>query len=460
MKYKSYEERLKTLKDNSIWIFTKQETDFEEAFKAAKLFNDIPNIEKTNIEEYFSANHLKYDIKTSRHRILVISQLYGLITKTPYYARGVSYKFERTTEVFKLLEKLPINSREYNVVKTEQILKIKFHAIIDSGNNNENYNIFPVIFMFMILKELKDEHSIYKVDLDIFMTYVMTAESYSDSDEIIRFIVSGGTPYKNISRYKDLSRFLILLRKNVKLFNIDKNYISISRHFESYFNDSFIKVYDINELHNVSKIDIDYAQFLNFYQDFDINLIDINANYNSKIINDKKDLKKSYIISNNEDDIRYFDSVNSINSLNINEKSAIESYLIEPSIVDNNKSSRKYKVNPVLGKIAIKKADFKCEINTGHATFISNRTLESYMEGHHLIPVSYQSEIWNQFNVNIDCVENIVSLCPTCHRAIHYASKSIKENLIKYLFQIREQDLKRIGLNINLNTLIEMYKNI
>ena len=97
---KTYLERLNELDDNSIWIFTKQETDFDEAFKSAKLFDEIPDIENTNVEEYFLANHARYGIVTNVHRALVISQLYGLITKTPFFTRGGQYKSEKNNRCF------------------------------------------------------------------------------------------------------------------------------------------------------------------------------------------------------------------------------------------------------------------------------------------------------------------------------------------------------------------------
>lgn len=40
------EEFLNTLNDKSVWVFTKQETDFDTAVLATKLFNEIPDIEK------------------------------------------------------------------------------------------------------------------------------------------------------------------------------------------------------------------------------------------------------------------------------------------------------------------------------------------------------------------------------------------------------------------------------
>ena len=88
-----------------------------------------------------------------------------------------------------------------------------------------------------------------------------------------------------------------------------------------------------------------------------------------------------------------------------------------------------------------KKADYKCEGNFQHETFLSKRTGKQFMEGHHLIPVGFQIDIWNKYGVNVDCVENIVSLCPNCHRAIHYGNDLIKSELINKLFNARKKYL-------------------
>ena len=41
----SAKEYLDSLNDKSVWVFTKQETDFNIAIQATRLFNNIPNIE-------------------------------------------------------------------------------------------------------------------------------------------------------------------------------------------------------------------------------------------------------------------------------------------------------------------------------------------------------------------------------------------------------------------------------
>jgi len=80
------------------------------------------------------------------------------------------------------------------------------------------------------------------------------------------------------------------------------------------------------------------------------------------------------------------------------------------------------------------------------------------MEPHHLIPISKYATIWERFNVNIDCVENIVSLCPICHRCIHFATAEEKNKLIVSLYKMRIDMLNKLGITISISELIEMYK--
>lgn len=81
------------------------------------------------------------------------------------------------------------------------------------------------------------------------------------------------------------------------------------------------------------------------------------------------------------------------------------------------------------------------------------------MEGHHLIPCTVENAeaIWEQFGRNIDCTENIVSLCPTCHRAIHMGNRDEKRRVLSSLISKRLPILKDIGINITEEYLLHLY---
>ena len=71
---------------------------------------------------------------------------------------------------------------------------------------------------------------------------------------------------------------------------------------------------------------------------------------------------------------------------------------------------------------------------------------------HHIIPINAQEDFPN---VNIDIPENVVCLCPSCHREIHNGRDS-KEMMIK-LFDSRKDILIAKGISLNIEKMCEYY---
>lgn len=105
-----------------------------------------------------------------------------------------------------------------------------------------------------------------------------------------------------------------------------------------------------------------------------------------------------------------------------------------------------------VAKNALNKADFKCEIDSNHETFIRKSNDMPYTEPHHLVPLSY----CDQFDVSLDVEENVVSLCSNCHNNIHYGKDANK--LIAKLYYERKGLLESVGIFVNLQDLIDMYE--
>lgn len=452
---RTVEEKLQSLKRDSVWLFTKQDTNFEQAYYSSCLFYEVPDKENTNIETYFTNNHGRYGINTDRHRVLVISQFYGLITKTPFYNRGGTYNNENCTAVFDAFKDKAVGTKEYNKLKTEQILKLKIHAIIDTAKNNEGYNILPIVFIYKVLHGLKEKYGINSVSIDQLYTYVMTCSQYSEVDEAIEFIRQNAPVSNYINDFKSLSRVLTFIKANINLFSFENQNISINPAFDEYFYHNFIERYDFEELHEQLNRDIDYSYFLYNVQDFDINLID-EPSPDEIIAHAEKVSVSSYI--DDEDESQYIQKVDSIKETNINEDAGEGAYAVEPIEVSKFDVGRRFRTNPLLGKIAIKKAYYSCEKDYKHETFISKKTNQKYMEAHHLIPVCFQKEMWEKYHINIDCVENLVSLCPTCHKAFHYGTKEVQEKMIEALYQKCAPKYHAIGFDISIEDIKKLYK--
>nr|WP_249410146.1 HNH endonuclease [Halomonas venusta] len=112
-----------------------------------------------------------------------------------------------------------------------------------------------------------------------------------------------------------------------------------------------------------------------------------------------------------------------------------------------------YERSPVLAVEALEAAGYTCENNPEHTTFISASTSKQYMEAHHLIPVSKTE----YFESSLDVVENLVSLCPNCHRKIHFAAEVEKKEIIANLYAKREDALQKAGLIASLEEIYNLY---
>ena len=112
-----------------------------------------------------------------------------------------------------------------------------------------------------------------------------------------------------------------------------------------------------------------------------------------------------------------------------------------------------------LSKTALERENYTCQINPKHETFKTTRG-KPYMEGHHLIPctVANAELIIKKNSKNIDCVENIVCICPNCHRAVHFGDKPTREAIIKTCYNQQAGQLIRAGITITEEELLALYK--
>jgi len=117
-------------------------------------------------------------------------------------------------------------------------------------------------------------------------------------------------------------------------------------------------------------------------------------------------------------------------------------------------SSSSWRRDPDMAFLALSNANFLCEENSTHKTFISPITSEQFVEAHHLIPMEFQVD----FDPSIDIPENIISLCPNCHRAFHNSTNELKSKLIKKFYSIRKDSLIKREIFIRQEKLLGYYK--
>jgi 5-methylcytosine-specific restriction protein A len=102
--------------------------------------------------------------------------------------------------------------------------------------------------------------------------------------------------------------------------------------------------------------------------------------------------------------------------------------------------------------MALSEKGYACENDKTHVTFIGIRG-HTFMEAHHLVPIEFQDD----FKVSIDVPENILCLCPTCHRSFHNSEVNLRKQLVSQFFNSSNFGLKNRGINITKNQLLKYY---
>ena len=115
-------------------------------------------------------------------------------------------------------------------------------------------------------------------------------------------------------------------------------------------------------------------------------------------------------------------------------------------------STTQWRRNQIVIEQAIDGADHKCEHDTNHTTFIAQSTGRAYMEGHHLIPMKFQTN----FNCGIDVYANVVCLCPICHRMLHFGRNQERQYVAEMLFEQRSNRLIKSGIDISKKDFLEL----
>lgn len=111
-----------------------------------------------------------------------------------------------------------------------------------------------------------------------------------------------------------------------------------------------------------------------------------------------------------------------------------------------------WKRNQIIIDQVLEGANYYCEHNNDHQTFISKSTNKPYMEGHHLIPLKHQEA----FDNSIDVYANIVCLCPVCHRLLHHGLINERTYVAEELFDQRSSRLIASGIDLSKKEFLKM----
>ena len=163
-----------------------------------------------------------------------------------------------------------------------------------------------------------------------------------------------------------------------------------------------------------------------------------------------------YLDDVSDEDTLVFQRIIQEEAVSIGESSS-DSWSHEPQYMVSG-GSKAVSKNAHTSKLALLHAGYKCAVSPSHSTFMTSKGVQ-YMEGHHLIPCTYSNAeyFWKERKRNIDCEENIVCICPTCHRRVHFGSKEEKEAVLNILYMHQVKRLKSVGLGVSFEELMNFY---
>jgi len=116
----------------------------------------------------------------------------------------------------------------------------------------------------------------------------------------------------------------------------------------------------------------------------------------------------------------------------------------------------KMKVEPGIAKLRLERADYTCENDPTHKSFLSATMRKPYVEAHHLVPLKAQKDFGD--DNCLDHQNNIFALCANCHRLLHHAVGDEKRPLLQKLYDTRRNKREKAGIKLTFDQLFEYYR--
>lgn len=274
------------LSEKSVWYFAKQETNFDTIFSVVKELDDN-NAWGEHIQSVWDSLSNKPNSKLTNIRSLSTAQLFGLVSRNVFYKKNTDYSKVKPTDVFYKLKKFDVSSPEFMALKTEQLLKVRFRALTDQGNNvytdesgtQLNYSVYPFIFTLLVLWKLY-KRNIFEISKDTFLLLIATSKRMEDVDNVVEQIVQKNSfseeEKKLITTYKANSRAFKLIVTNFHLVEKENgSEISLVPAFNKYYSYFFEGPYQalINMMNLIVADDSIYYKLLTSPMGLDINFV-------------------------------------------------------------------------------------------------------------------------------------------------------------------------------------------
>lgn len=135
------------------------------------------------------------------------------------------------------------------------------------------------------------------------------------------------------------------------------------------------------------------------------------------------------------------------------ENNVVLDEVVEEVVYNEHKVEREA-TSQKLRQEVLKNANGKCFFECTNESFYTNQG-EIYLEIHHCIPLSYAKK----HGLKGDFKENLIAVCPTCHRRLHFEENESQHKLEMFARMFQNIEGKTNDLYIaSVNMLIGMYK--
>ncbi|MGL4589678.1 MAG: HNH endonuclease [Mycoplasmatales bacterium] len=166
--------------------------------------------------------------------------------------------------------------------------------------------------------------------------------------------------------------------------------------------------------------------FIDFYENYMIfrtnnnerskDWINKNIENLRKIFNTDDIIQILLTISNNDKESFIFKAFYNYCNI-VNDLESLNSYKEEQQNIIEHSFERLSTSNVIRNEVILQ-ANGKCFFKCTNEMFL-NRSDEVYLETHHIIPVKLAKSKFKDYPT-LDRIENIVALCPTCHKRLHF----------------------------------------
>ena len=118
---------------------------------------------------------------------------------------------------------------------------------------------------------------------------------------------------------------------------------------------------------------------------------------------------------------------------------------------------RRYKTQRKVRDTALQQSNYFCDCHDFKHFYFEAVDSNQYVEAHHIVPMNRQEEYYFGKNVNLDIIQNMVAVCPTCHKQVHVGSRNARIEKISEIYAKNRLRLLSFDPDITLSLLASYY---